>query len=666
MGSEHVPLPPELADGEGEGEEVPPPPPLAEEEVKQAKKAKKAKNAKKAGATVVERNEKKRKKRQREQEKSLADEKETEEHETEEETEEERGREEEEEKTPVISSATVDEDTVGGSGEEEEVGRKPQPSGPVVVVTAEGDVMADPAPPYPCIDPMTLERWGTVDGDAAPDPLLHPSDPPADGAAFFPIRADLNRILLLWEGNPLHLGVDALVNSSNETLSNRTGDARELYSLAGPEFLQDVKLLDGCRTGEAKVTDAHELPNQKIVVHTVGPKFNKKYETAAENALHSCYRSCLAHVVERKLRSLALVTINSPKRGYPRPEACHVALRTIRRFLEKYGEHLDHVVLVMASLEDWNIYRRLLPVYFPRNAEDLASQKEKLPPGIQNTNEFGEKIIKEREIRINTSLFGSSIADKEPSSPAPTESNGEEVERRRKKGKKILQDDDHDNLRAFMTLQKHSPDTVLPAKTNAKKQKKDIMDEEQTKRIFQTFLSKAKTEDLSDVARKNAVFHSGVDSLGQPVIVFLGCNFPKAKDVTAMRRFLTYIIRTLDAVAQEKFTAVFLLSETSKPQRPELGWLQLLYRMWELNYTESMVNMLVVHPAPWVRFTMTVLKQFTSPRFKKKLKFLDSLADLFEYIPQDVLKIPNRVYRFDQRAHGGKHISDDNDANEGL
>ena len=48
-----------------------------------------------------------------------------------------------------------------------------------------------------------------------------------------------------------------------------------------------------CRTGEAKLTKGYNLA-ARFVIHTVGPRYNIKYKTAAESALYSCYRNVLA------------------------------------------------------------------------------------------------------------------------------------------------------------------------------------------------------------------------------------------------------------------------------------------------------------------------------------------------------------------------------------
>ena len=47
-----------------------------------------------------------------------------------------------------------------------------------------------------------------------------------------------------------------------------------------------------CKTGEAKLTKGYLLP-ARYVIHTVGPRYNLKYKTAAESALFNCYRNVL-------------------------------------------------------------------------------------------------------------------------------------------------------------------------------------------------------------------------------------------------------------------------------------------------------------------------------------------------------------------------------------
>ena len=71
---------------------------------------------------------------------------------------------------------------------------------------------------------------------------------------------------------------------------------------------------------------------------------------------------------ENGLRSITFMCVYSEVKKYPREEAAHVALRTVRRFLEHWGEGVETVVFALENDEDMAIYERIFPLYFPRNS----------------------------------------------------------------------------------------------------------------------------------------------------------------------------------------------------------------------------------------------------------------------------------------------------------
>lgn len=150
--------------------------------------------------------------------------------------------------------------------------------------------------------------------------------------------------------------VDAIVNTTNEALTERTGCSGSIMFAGGPELATACVHSDPCRTGEAVITVAGRLaakyvqvhvtcrapvatitqqsihavppPSLRHVIHTVGPKYNEKYKTAAENALHNCYRNCLRVLKENDLSTIAFPCVYTTKKGYPREAAAHIAIRT--------------------------------------------------------------------------------------------------------------------------------------------------------------------------------------------------------------------------------------------------------------------------------------------------------------------------------------------------
>ncbi|GAB2291586.1 hypothetical protein Dimus_025841 [Dionaea muscipula] len=170
-----------------------------------------------------------------------------------------------------------------------------------------------------------------------------------------------------------------------------------LHAAAGPGLAEECASLGGCRTGMAKMTSAYDLPARKVI-HTVGPKYAVKYHTAAENALSHCYRSCLALLIENGLRSIAMGCIYTETKNYPRESAAHVAIRTVRWFLEKQKDKISAIVFCTATSSDTEIYKRLLPLYFPRDKHEEEIAILKLPADVGDEN--GETVIDERKIRI--------------------------------------------------------------------------------------------------------------------------------------------------------------------------------------------------------------------------------------------------------------------------
>lgn len=145
---------------------------------------------------------------------------------------------------------------------------------------------------------------------------------------------------------------DAIVNAANNSLLGGGGVDGAIHEAAGEGLLAECKTLNGCETGEAKITKGYSLP-AKYVIHTVGPIWRGGNHNEKE-LLASCYRNCLKLAEEYKLKSIAFPSISTGAYGFPAEQAAEVALTEIIKFLRN-NKAIDKVVLVCFSMKAFQI-----------------------------------------------------------------------------------------------------------------------------------------------------------------------------------------------------------------------------------------------------------------------------------------------------------------------
>lgn len=155
------------------------------------------------------------------------------------------------------------------------------------------------------------------------------------------------------QGDITKQAVDAIVNAANTSLLGGGGVDGAIHRAAGPELVQECRLLHGCKTGDAKITKGYRLP-ARYVIHTVGPVW-RGGQHGEPDLLASCYRRTLAIATERKLSSIAFPNISTGIYGYPKEKAANIAVAAVRQFLEQ-PTSLQEVIFVCFDAENYQIY----------------------------------------------------------------------------------------------------------------------------------------------------------------------------------------------------------------------------------------------------------------------------------------------------------------------
>ena len=175
------------------------------------------------------------------------------------------------------------------------------------------------------------------------------------------------RIISIWQGDITTLKCDCIINACNPYLlgcfnPNHKCIDNAIHSFAGMQLREECNRIMKGKTlpnGEVILTNAYNLPS-KYIIQTVGPQTNGVPTSQDKEDLRNCYYNALELARKNNLKTIAFPCIATGLYGFPKDEACFIALNTVTKYLEENKNVFERIIFNVYTNDDLIIYQNNL------------------------------------------------------------------------------------------------------------------------------------------------------------------------------------------------------------------------------------------------------------------------------------------------------------------
>lgn len=186
------------------------------------------------------------------------------------------------------------------------------------------------------------------------------------------MQTKLSERIEVVQGDITKQTVEAIVNAANNSLLGGGGVDGAIHRAAGPELLKECRSLNGCATGEAKISKGYQLP-AKHVIHTVGPVWHGGNK-GEDGLLAGCYRNCFTLAISRRIKTIAFPSISTGAYRFPVERAAGIAVREAVGTL-RLNADLRKVLFVCFDRKTYECYAQALKREIDRGDNEREQQK---------------------------------------------------------------------------------------------------------------------------------------------------------------------------------------------------------------------------------------------------------------------------------------------------
>ncbi|KAL7748031.1 hypothetical protein RI367_006577 [Sorochytrium milnesiophthora] len=148
---------------------------------------------------------------------------------------------------------------------------------------------------------------------------------------------------------------------------------------------------------------------------------------------------------------------------------------------------------------------------------------------------------------------------------------------------------------------------------------------------------------LENLVREKIIYQAGVDFESRPMLVFCASHLPDPKQYN-YDAILSIVLSTLDDFVESDYVVVMFTAAAE--HRPGWTWMFKAYNALGRKYKKNLKQLYVVHPVKWLRVMFDTMNRVLSPKFFRKVTYVETLSALSQCVPVPQLRVPEVVVRF--------------------
>ncbi|EMD31367.1 hypothetical protein CERSUDRAFT_109395 [Gelatoporia subvermispora B] len=146
---------------------------------------------------------------------------------------------------------------------------------------------------------------------------------------------------------------------------------------------------------------------------------------------------------------------------------------------------------------------------------------------------------------------------------------------------------------------------------------------------------------LQDVMSK-LIFQAGVDFETRPMVVINASALPDPNEVN-YDMLLARILSYLNLYVEADYTVVFFAA--GGRHTPGWNWVWKAYRSLSRKYRKNLKRLFIVHSNFFTKMLFSLAGTIISPKFFRKITYVDTLSELAYHVPITQIDIPPAVYQ---------------------